>query len=108
MEEEKYPVGTEVYYSLDDFDSGEPVIYKGVIKAIHRNDIKLGPHPKDPKGMPTILKDAKFYEVNDGLSLMCNAFYTLDELFELKDRLELLMHETNKQRLLNMKEEEMS
>ena len=88
--EEKYPVGTTVYYTWDDYDTGEPVIYSGTITKITMQTINL----KDKKFK------AKFYQLDNGIGMMYNSFYTIEELFQLKERLETRMNEYRKDLLL--------
>lgn len=90
INEEKYPIGTEVYYSLDDYETGEPIIYKGKITKIYYTDLDVA---------DTTLH-LKMYEVNEGLGMQCNAFYTIEELFALKERLEQTYSELSKDKLL--------
>lgn len=88
---EKYPVGTTVYYTLDDYDTGEPVIYSGKIVKITNQTLNL-----NGKKFP-----AKFYQLDSGLGMIYNSFYTIEELFQLKEKLELTMNEFLKDKLLS-------
>lgn len=88
-EVEKYPIGTTVYYSVEDYDTGKECIYEGKITNIYYKDLELN----DTK------VHMKLYAIGDGLSMQCNAFYTLEELFQLKERLEYLQQEVVKDKL---------
>lgn len=88
--EERYPIGTEVYYSLEDYETGEDIIYKGTITKIYYTDLDVA---------DTTLH-LKMYEVNEGLGMQCNAFYTIEELFALKNRLEQTYLELSKDKLI--------
>lgn len=90
MNTERYPIGTTVYYTLDDYFTGEPIIYSGTITDITVQDLYLNnKHLK-----------CKFYKLDNGIGLMKNSFYTLHELFQLKERLEVTMNEFRKDKLL--------
>ena len=91
MKKEKYPIGTEVYYSIEDYDTGESIIHKGKITKIFYNDLNLNGK--------TI--HSKFYEINNGWSMQENCFYTINELFKMKERLEYLQNELSKEKLIN-------
>lgn len=84
-------IGDEVYYSVEDYDTGNDVIYKAKIVNIIKEDIHLG---------DTILKDCIFYKLDNGTGVQRNACYTIDELFQLKERLEELLDTTNIYELL--------
>jgi len=90
MKVEKYPIGTEVYYSLEDYDSGEDIIYKGTISKIDYHDFKI----KDNS------YHMKMYQVNKGLGMQCNAFYTLEELYKMANRLQYLTKEYYKEKAI--------
>lgn len=87
---EKYPVGTEVYYSLEDYNTGEDIIYKGKVRKIYYTDLELNDKTFH----------LKMYEVRKGLGMQSNSFYTLEELFKLKTRLEETYHDLTKDALL--------
>lgn len=89
-QKEKYPIGTRVYYSLDNWDDNGMSIYSGVIEDIKIQDLKVG--DKSFK--------VKFYYLDNGMGLQRNAFYTIDELFQLKERLEQNMQSVEKEILL--------
>lgn len=76
-------IGDKVYYSLEDYDTGEDFIYEGVVKDIYLQDIDIG-----GKNI-----ELKMYKVADGLAMQRNAFYTIEELFKMKERLEFLLNE---------------
>lgn len=84
--DEKYPIGTEVYFTMEDYNSGDEIIYKGVVSDIFYHKLKL----KD------VTLNMKLYRVGDGIAMQCNAFYTLEELFQMKERLIYLQHELGK------------
>lgn len=88
---EKYPVGTKVYYSLDAYETGEPTIYSGTITRIDNSNIKL---------LNTELP-AKVYYLDTEIGLMSNSFYTIQELFQLKEKLENTYNEYRKDLLLS-------
>lgn len=90
--DEKYPIGTEVYYSLDDWDTGEPVIYKTKVKAIVMKDIKIPITEKEMK--------VKIYQMENGWGMSKNSFYTLKELFDMKERLEINVNSFDKEIML--------
>lgn len=91
---EKYPIGTEVYYTLEDYDTGEDIIYKGKVRRIYYTDFELNEHKFH----------LKMYEVNKGLGMQSNNFYTIQELFKLKQRLEETYQDLAKDALLIDKE----
>lgn len=75
-------IGDVVAYSLEVYDTGEDVIYTGVIQDIFFQTIQIG----------KVKRNIKLYKVNDGLAMQRNAFYTMDELFNMKERLEKLLN----------------
>lgn len=89
---EKYPIGTKIYYSLEDYDTGEPVIYKTKVKTIFIKNIQIPITKKEMK--------VKIYEMEDGMGMTKNAFYTLQELFDMKDRLEMNINSCDKETIL--------
>lgn len=86
MNEEKYPIGTEVYYQLEDYDTGEDLIYKGKITDIYNHEVNL--LNKKHK--------MKIYKINDQIGMQRNAFYTLEELMAMANRLQYLTKEIDK------------
>lgn len=76
---EEPTINTTVYYELEDQD-GNPTYYTSTIKSIHQHPLTL----LDTTIHPT------FYYVDDTLGLQRNAFYTLPELFHIKDNYQLL------------------
>lgn len=86
---EKYPIGTIIYYSLD-IDDLNPKINTGKISEIFYHDLETS------KGT----KKIKLYKVNDSLAMMSNAFYTIEELYKMADRLHYLTNEVDKNRAL--------
>ena len=90
-EKEKYPVGTKVYYSSEDYNTGEDIIYEGEVQDIYYHTLNLGGKELN----------MKLYKVNDGLSMQCNAFYTLDELMSMAQRLQYLVDEIDKEKVLD-------
>lgn len=75
-------IGDVVAYTLEIYDTGEDVIYTGVIQDIFFQTIQIG----------KIKRNIKLYKVNDGLAMQRNAFYTMDELFNMKEKLEKLLN----------------
>lgn len=90
-EKEKYPVGTKVYYSSEDYNTGEDVIYEGEVQDIYYHTLNLGGKELN----------MKLYKINDGLSMQCNAFYTLEELMSMANRLQYLLNEFDKEAAIN-------
>lgn len=92
---EKYKVGQTVYYSLEDYDTGNPVIYSGKIESISIDKVL------EYKGK-TI--KSKFYHLDNGIGVQENAMYTIEELFKMKEHLEHLLNTYQKKELLTIKE----
>lgn len=76
---EEVTINTPVYYELED-SYGNPTYYTSTIKSINQQPLTL----LDTTIHPT------FYYVQDGLGLQRNAFYTLPQLFHIKDNYQLL------------------
>lgn len=89
-------VGDEVYYTYEDYKTGDDVIYKSKIKKIVKQDITLG---------NKVLKDKIFYWLESGIVLMRNACYTIEELFEMKERLEEIKNAFEIEKLLDKSNE---
>lgn len=79
-------VGDEVFYSLEDYDTGEDIIYKGKITKIFMQDVTFI-YANSGKETKT-KKYIRLYQVADGLAMQRNAFYTIDELFKMREKLE--------------------
>lgn len=79
----KLKIGDEVFYSLEDYNTGEDVIYKGTVKEIKNHKLKI----KDKE------IDIIFYDTGTGIGCERKSLYTLEELFEMKNRLEYLLNE---------------
>ena len=86
MNEEKYPIGTEVYYSLEDYDTGGEAIYKGKITDIYDHEVNL----------LNVKHKMKIYKIDNKIGMQYNAFYTLEELIKMADRLKYLTKEIDK------------
>lgn len=80
MDNKDLPLGTTVYYSIEDYDSGDEVIYEGKITKIYDAPLQL---------QDTTI-NIHLYQVADGLSMQRGSFYTLPELFQFKDRIQYL------------------
>lgn len=83
MKDKELPLGTTVYYSLEDYTSGDEIIYSSTITEIYDKELKF------PNGTTLPIH---FYRLDDGLSLQRCSFYTLPELFQLKDRLQFIQN----------------
>lgn len=86
MNEEKYPIGTKVYFNSDIDDTGEVVIRQGTILSISDHDINI---------MGKI-RTKKMYKISEGLFMQRNSFYTLEELMLMANRLQYLTKEIDK------------
>ena len=40
MNKEKYSIGTKIYYSLEDYDTEKPIIYKTKVKEIYTKNVR--------------------------------------------------------------------
>lgn len=83
-------IGDEVYYTWEDLNTGEDLIYKGTIVDIIKKPIKIN----------DIELNHTFYMLDDGMGVQRNCCYTIEELFELKNRLEFLKNTVDIKELL--------
>lgn len=88
--EEKYPIGTEVYYSLEDYNTGEDIIYKGIVQNIEIKKVNL----LDKE------YEMKMYMLDTRMGMQCNAFYTLKELYDMAERLRYIKQIYDKDKIL--------
>lgn len=78
IEREPLEVGSKVYYKLEDYNTGEDVIYEGTVRKIYTAPLPV----KDKDGKN---KMSTFYEVAEGLGCQRNAIYTIKDLFKIVD-----------------------
>lgn len=86
MQRSELKIGDRVFYSMEDYESGEDIVYEGYVHSIHEN------HRLEIGNMDLCMT---FYEVSDrpggeprGIGMQRNCLYTLKELFEIKDAYE--------------------
>lgn len=95
MDRQELHIGDRVFYSLEDYASGEEIIYEGYICNINTDhNIKLG----------NIDITATFYEVSDkpngdpiGIGMQRNCLYTINDLFKIKDTYEYQQRKVEKE-----------
>ena len=75
-EKEELHVGDKVFYSLEDMNTGEDVIYEGIVNEIN-NHVLLKVGDKEI--------ETTFYYLGKGLGMQRNALYTLKDLFKIKE-----------------------
>lgn len=86
MQRSELRIGDRVFYTLEDYESGKDMVYEGYIHSIHEDHkIEIG----------NMDLNITFYEVSDrpggeprGIGMQRNCLYTLDDLFEIKDKYE--------------------
>lgn len=75
-QKEELHIGDKVFYSLEDMNTGEDVIYEGEVLSINNHVLlKIG-----DKEIETT-----FYYVSEGLGMQRNSLYTLKDLFKIKE-----------------------
>ena len=75
-ERQELHIGDEVFYSIEDFNTKEDVIYRGVVSSIN-NHVLLKVGDKEI--------ETTFYTVNEGIGMQRNSLYTLKDLFRIKE-----------------------
>lgn len=101
MGKQELQIGDKVYYSLEDYDSGEEIIYEGYICGINANhNIKIG----------NIDITSTFYELSDtpngdsnGIGMQRNCLYTINDLFKIKNAYEYQQRKVEKENEQNIR-----
>ena len=89
MGREELRLGDEVYYSMEDYSTGEDIIYKGYVVGMNDNQtLKL----KDKT-----IKLGVFYEISDRpygeviVGMQRNCLCTIKDLWDIKNKYEEMM-----------------
>lgn len=94
MDRQELRIGDEVFYTLEDYESGEEIIHKGYIREINADhNIRLG----------SIDITSTFYELSDspngdpiGIGMQRNNLYTIQDLFKIKNAYEYQQRKVEK------------
>lgn len=77
-------IGSRVFYSVEDYDTGKDVIYEGYVIGFNDNQtLKLGNEN---------INLGRFYNISDKpdgdmiVGLQRNCFYTIDDLFKIANK----------------------